>query len=282
MYIPSLWADGVRKDTGFHKLMLGNTTDTPTLTWPTGGRGLEEGDTVEMCFKTEVTNFGDRIVSDCTTVTFDSATYFTEFTESETELEGENWDFRLPGDSSVGGGELYIQPASSYSGFADREASDIDDSSQVRITWEGFDPSLDPDSPDVFEPVRPDDLQTVYAAVGNDEDGPDIGVAAEMFPKETGENNEIIDENVGEDRLVFFDPIGSEVIADNIDLRNKSSDVEIESDGSGSVTIRAFGYERTYTPSSFIPSSGGFAEASVGSGFRTEATYDAYYVEDIS
>jgi len=68
-YIPSLWADGVRKDTGFHKLMTGNTIDTVTLTWPTGGRGLEDGDTVEMCFKTVVTNFGDRIVSDCTTVT---------------------------------------------------------------------------------------------------------------------------------------------------------------------------------------------------------------------
>jgi outer membrane protein assembly factor BamB len=82
MYIPSLWADGVRKDTGYHKLMLGNTTDTVTLTWPTGGRDLEDGDTVEMCFKTEVTDFGDRIVSDCTTVTVgaDDKTYVVDET----------------------------------------------------------------------------------------------------------------------------------------------------------------------------------------------------------
>jgi hypothetical protein len=46
-----------------------------TLTWPTGGRGLEDGDTVEMCFKTEVTNFGDRIVSDCATVKVGKSVY---------------------------------------------------------------------------------------------------------------------------------------------------------------------------------------------------------------
>ena len=94
MYIPSLWADGVRKDTGFHKLMLGNTTDTVTLTWPTGGRGLEDGDTVEMCFKTEVTNFGDRIVSDCATITVGENTgvYTVETTASVSGTGSTSWD----------------------------------------------------------------------------------------------------------------------------------------------------------------------------------------------
>jgi hypothetical protein len=88
MYIPSLWADGVRKDTGYHKLMLGNTTDTVTLTWPTGGRDLEDGDTVEMCFKTEVTDFGDRIVSDCTTVTVTTADYIVSGTHTASDNTG--------------------------------------------------------------------------------------------------------------------------------------------------------------------------------------------------